>query len=191
VASFAGFAPAERPAVTILVVIDSPVGQIYGAEVAAPAFKSIAEQTLAYLHASQQIPSVTPLVASLAPSRVPRQVRGKAEESPPRDLESSAATSLFPPAQPVRYRLASRDQQVQEPPKWPLEPPGSGIMLINQGPLLTVPDFTGWPLRRVAEKCQVLSLELNIRGTGVAVNQNPAAGTIVSAESGITVQFSR
>ena len=49
VASFVGFAPVGKPAVTILVAIDSPVGAIYGAEVAAPVFKSIAEQTLGYL----------------------------------------------------------------------------------------------------------------------------------------------
>src|SRR5437879_11502577 len=60
VASFVGFAPVERPAVTILVVIDSPVGGHHGAEVAAPAFRSIAEQTLSYLSVPQDNPSILP-----------------------------------------------------------------------------------------------------------------------------------
>src|SRR5260370_15606701 len=81
VASFVGFVPVERPVVTILVVIDSPVGQIYGAEVAAPAFRSIAEQTLGYLHVPQETPSARPLVASSAPTAFPLQARGKVAQS--------------------------------------------------------------------------------------------------------------
>ncbi len=49
VSSFAGFAPAVSPKLVILVMIDSPEGVIYGGSVAAPVFKSIAEQSLAYL----------------------------------------------------------------------------------------------------------------------------------------------
>ena len=48
VASFVGFAPAEAPLFTILVVVDSPHGKIYGGDVAAPVFKRISEQILAY-----------------------------------------------------------------------------------------------------------------------------------------------
>ncbi len=46
VGSFFGFAPADNPQVVILVVIDEPQGNSYGGVVAAPAFKSIAEQVL-------------------------------------------------------------------------------------------------------------------------------------------------
>jgi cell division protein FtsI (penicillin-binding protein 3) len=44
--SFYGFAPAENPQVVITVVIDEPQGTSYGGVVAAPAFKTIAEQVL-------------------------------------------------------------------------------------------------------------------------------------------------
>jgi cell division protein FtsI/penicillin-binding protein 2 len=49
VASFVGFAPAERPRVVILVTVDSPRGDIYGGSVAAPIFREIAGRTLLYL----------------------------------------------------------------------------------------------------------------------------------------------
>ena len=49
VSSFAGFVPAGSPRLVILVMVDSPEGVIYGGSVAAPVFKSIAEQSLAYL----------------------------------------------------------------------------------------------------------------------------------------------
>jgi len=47
IASFVGFVPADRPAFTILVVIDTPRnGQVYGGAIAAPVFKHIAEAAL-------------------------------------------------------------------------------------------------------------------------------------------------
>ena len=49
-ASFVGFVPADRPRLTILVVVDEPKTSSYGGVVAAPAFSAIAQQTLCYLN---------------------------------------------------------------------------------------------------------------------------------------------
>ena len=48
-ASFIGFAPADRPAVVISVVIDEPVIAHYGGTVAGPVFRRIAEVTLRHM----------------------------------------------------------------------------------------------------------------------------------------------
>ena len=48
-ASFIGFAPAERPAVVISVVIDEPVIAHYGGTVAGPVFRRVAEVTLRHM----------------------------------------------------------------------------------------------------------------------------------------------
>ncbi|BBA71475.1 penicillin-binding protein [Geobacter sulfurreducens] len=48
-ASFIGFVPADRPRLTILVMVDEPKTSPYGGVVAAPAFSSIALQSLCYL----------------------------------------------------------------------------------------------------------------------------------------------
>lgn len=48
-ASFIGFIPADRPRLTILVVIDEPRTSSYGGVVVAPAFRGIALNSLAYL----------------------------------------------------------------------------------------------------------------------------------------------
>ncbi len=50
VASFVGFAPTERPALAVLVVVDEPQETHYGGAVAAPAFKRIIQETLSYLN---------------------------------------------------------------------------------------------------------------------------------------------
>jgi len=49
-ASFLGFAPADKPEIVILVVVDEPQKEVYGGKVAAPAFKKIAYGTLNYLN---------------------------------------------------------------------------------------------------------------------------------------------
>ena len=49
VSSFVGFAPTNSPRLLILVMIDTPEGVIWGGSVAAPVFKAVAEQGLAYL----------------------------------------------------------------------------------------------------------------------------------------------
>jgi cell division protein FtsI (penicillin-binding protein 3) len=54
VASFVGFAPAENPQITVLVVIDEPKAQIYGGAVAAPVFKKIAQAALNYMNVPPQ-----------------------------------------------------------------------------------------------------------------------------------------
>ena len=49
IASFVGFAPARDPKLLVTVMVDEPQGDIYGAEVAAPAFQEIMRFALPYL----------------------------------------------------------------------------------------------------------------------------------------------
>jgi cell division protein FtsI (penicillin-binding protein 3) len=48
--SFLGFAPAKTPALVILVVVDEPKKSHYGGQVAGPAFRTIAQESLHYLN---------------------------------------------------------------------------------------------------------------------------------------------
>jgi cell division protein FtsI/penicillin-binding protein 2 len=48
IASFIGFAPADNPKFSMLVIINRPTTSIYGSETAAPVFFSIAKEILAY-----------------------------------------------------------------------------------------------------------------------------------------------
>lgn len=56
IGSFVGFVPADKPKLTIVVIIDEPQGIKYGGVVAAPAFKEIAQNTLAYLKIVPNMP---------------------------------------------------------------------------------------------------------------------------------------
>jgi len=63
IGSFVGFIPADKPKLTIAVIIDEPQGVKYGGVVAAPAFRSIAQNSLAYL----KIQPNQPLTAKAKP----------------------------------------------------------------------------------------------------------------------------
>ena len=176
VSSFIGFAPVSQPAITILVVIDSPVGAIYGSEVAAPVFRSIAEQTLGYLNVPQDNPTWWPQVASSAPAGSPRQKRGDRAVTLPSDTEPPRVAT--PPVQNVAYRFST-------------SPSSRGTIVVSASPLTAVPDFSGLSVRRAAEECQRLDLDLAIRGSGLAVEQNPPAGTQAAAGTRVGVRFAR
>jgi cell division protein FtsI (penicillin-binding protein 3) len=81
-ASFIGFVPSQQPAITVIVVLDSPRGKNghFGGPVAAPIFKRIAESTLRYLGIGPSINPPPPvLVAGDGASAAPNAV---AEDEP-------------------------------------------------------------------------------------------------------------
>jgi len=61
IASFAGFAPVNNPAVTVAVILDSPEGLHQGGQVSAPVYARITQQILAYLNVPRDV--------EVAPSR--------------------------------------------------------------------------------------------------------------------------
>jgi cell division protein FtsI/penicillin-binding protein 2 len=79
VASFAGFAPINNPAVTIVVVLDSAVGLHQGGQISAPVFNRIAQQVLEYLH--------TPHDLEIPPNRQVLLARAKTSD---KDLEEGS-----------------------------------------------------------------------------------------------------
>lgn len=74
--SFVGFVPSRRPALTVLVVIDSGrTGQGFGGAVAAPVFQRIAAASLRHLGVPRTldpIPPVLPAVPAVAPAAASR-----------------------------------------------------------------------------------------------------------------------
>lgn len=55
VASFVGFVPVEQPLLSIVVVLDEPRFPYYGGAVAAPVFKRVATEALAYLRQQERV----------------------------------------------------------------------------------------------------------------------------------------
>jgi cell division protein FtsI (penicillin-binding protein 3) len=97
VASFAGFAPVNNPAISVAVIIDSPVGLQYGQSVAAPVFREVAQQVLEYLG----VPHDEPMRAQ--PMTPPVNVAEDAPQQDSDDLQAMfAEVNNLPADDPLR-----------------------------------------------------------------------------------------
>jgi cell division protein FtsI/penicillin-binding protein 2 len=176
-ASFTGFAPINSPAVTILVSLDSPVGLHEGGQVAAPVFKRVAEQVLAYLDVSRDVP--------LNPKLIETAYMKRAAEDPSELGESSSVDfSSQPDPPPAASQLAKADAREQAASTKPVL-----TVAVDQGGDIEVPDFSGKTMRDVADIALRLGLEPVLVGSNLATEQSPAAGAKVRHGAKITVQF--
>jgi cell division protein FtsI (penicillin-binding protein 3) len=173
IASFVGFAPINNPAVTILVTLDSAVGAHDGGQIAAPAFKRIAQQVLAYMDVPRDIP------VSASTLRTSRQHPNNQDMSDVSD---------FDPAQ------VDRNAAIEDPaPVTPQLAPGAAAPTVElaEGQGIPVPQLQGWTVREVTEQCMKLGLNPVLVGTGIAVEQSPEPGAMIRRGSRITVRFAR
>jgi len=172
IASFTGFAPINNPAVTILVSLDSPVGEHEGGQVAAPVFKRVAEQVLPYLDVPRDVPITEKLV----------QASYKRE-----DLSEAPDTSLDD-FNPVDFNATPDSQNSKTSAKIEAQPPSITVAL-DEGGDIAVPDFHGKTVREVTETCLRLGLNPVLIGSSLAQDQSPAAGARVRRGARITVRF--
>ena len=174
IASFVGFAPINTPAVTILVQLDSPAGMHEGGQVAAPAFKRIAQQVLAYMDVPHDIP-------------VPAETL-RARRRPATD-QALADVSDFDPAQ-ADVNTGAEDAA-------PVAPLGASkgavapTVELAEGQGIPVPQLQGKTVREVTEQCMKLGLSPVLVGTGIAAEQSPEPGAMIRRGSRITVRFAR
>jgi cell division protein FtsI (penicillin-binding protein 3) len=109
IASFAGFAPINDPSIVVAVIIDSPVGPHHGADVSAPVFQRIMQQTLEYLH--------TPHDVEIPPNRQLLLARKMSEK----DLEEGSPDH---PGEPLDVADASQNNALDAPSQWGSGPTG-------------------------------------------------------------------
>ena len=171
IASFTGFAPINDPAVTILVSLDSPVGQHEGGQVAAPVFKRIAEQVLSYLNVARDVP--------LSPKLI--QASYKSSE-----LDENAALEDFTP---VDFAAQPDEPPAKEGASQAETATPSVTVALDEGGDIAVPDFRGKTMRDVTEVCLRLGIEPVLIGSGLAVDESPSDGAKVRRGAKITVRF--
>lgn len=89
VATFAGFVPAERPELSIIVVIDEPANDIFGGTVAAPVFADLAQYGLRHFRIPPPLVKRTP-----APDTAAADATAAAPDiTAPKRVRATAATS--------------------------------------------------------------------------------------------------
>ncbi len=172
VASFAGYAPARDPKISVIVVVDEPQGADGGGEVAAPIFKRIVEQVLRYQSVVPDAPGARP---------------GYTEEN-----EEPVSVPPRPPS--PRDAIVNQwevvDTSLREDLGFPTASPDQETLGEYARVGIPVPDFRGKSLRQVADDSLRLGLRLQSSGSGIAVAQIPLAGTPVPPGTRVQVQFS-
>ncbi|MBI4466524.1 MAG: transpeptidase family protein [Acidobacteria bacterium] len=185
IASFVGFAPIHDPAVTVVVVLDSPRGPLYhGGEVAAPVFRAVTERVLAYLNVPRDLP-VAPDRSRLRAERAAVQ-----DFQPGRFEPASWLEEDMKPVPALARRAASREEESAAATfashRTSLR---AGSIVLMNGDSVAVPDLAGLSLREAVERCARLGLEPVLAGSGVAVAQSPAPGTRLPRGSRVWVEF--
>ncbi len=220
IASFAGFAPVNNPAVTIAVILDSPVGGHHGGEVGAPVFRRIAQQVLEYLHTPHDVDLPANRQLLLAAQRVKEQ--DLEEGSPDRlgdpiEVADTGDPLASPPAAAAKPSPegpgsgvvpAGLREREREPapsseqksasvnpaaaPAQPITDRSSGTVVLDaeQGGIV-VPSFLGKTVRSAIEAAEQSGLDLEAVGSGLAQDQSPPAGSHVAAGSHVVVTFRR
>jgi cell division protein FtsI (penicillin-binding protein 3) len=173
IASFVGFAPINTPAVTILVQLDSPVGMHEGGQVAAPTFKRIAQQVLAYLDVPHDIAVPNAVLQVNRQHRDDQDLADVADFNPVQ-IDTGAPATDYVPAVPEQSRGST-----------------APTIELAEGEGVIVPQLQGRTVREVTEQCMKLGLSPVLVGTGVAVEQSPGSGATIRRGSRITVRFAR
>jgi cell division protein FtsI (penicillin-binding protein 3) len=160
--SFLGLAPIDNPRLAIVVMIDEPSGEHhYGGKIAGPAFAQIASESLRYLGVPGD-------------AIVPLDAQGKPIVTPP----PTPAPKLAAVPQPLPDVVAGADI-VDEPVVDAPLAPGT----------IQVPDFRGMGVGRALDEARKVRVELDVRGTGQVISQEPPPGP-ASAVTRVKLTFS-
>jgi cell division protein FtsI (penicillin-binding protein 3) len=176
IASFVGFAPINTPALTIYVQLDSPVGPHDGGQVAAPVFKRVAQQALAYLNVPHDIPVAM------------ETLRASHAHATPEKEDNLTDVSDFEPVQTPA--AAAADDAVTAITQLPAAQTAPTVE-IAEGSGIPAPQLLGKTVRDVTQECLKMGLTPVLVGTGIATEQFPEPGATIRRGSRITVQFAR
>jgi cell division protein FtsI (penicillin-binding protein 3) len=184
-ASFVGFFPVEDPQVVCLVMMDNPRTKgYYGGSTSGPVFRSIAERliTTSYKFSRTAIAQDPESNGTIAVPDV-------------RMLQSVLATKIL-----SNYGLNCQTfgkgfmviKQAPEPGK-KIEK-GEVVSLILNGEssaladgMIAVPDVRGMSIRRATNRLVSDEFEVKIQGSGVVIQQSPAAGEHIRLGSSIVL----
>jgi cell division protein FtsI (penicillin-binding protein 3) len=216
IASFSGFAPVNNPALTMTVILDSPVGVHHHGGDVAPFWGRIAQQVLEYLDVPHDVEVRNPQRMLLRASAKPEDWSEGSpdhvgEEISANDVEvadaAPASTSRsrktvaegvvpvelhVPSAVETQHAGSLQDANATSATAQADSPlPSSGTVVLDIDAAKTVPSFLGKPVRTVIEESEKAGLDVDIFGSGVARQQNPPPGGRLPSGGHVTVQFGR
>lgn len=188
VASFAGIAPADKPEISIIIVVDNPkTNSNTGGAVAAPVAAEVIDNTLTYLNVKK---NYTPEEAEDLKVDVPNYV-DKHIDSARKDAADSGLT----------VKVAGKgDKVIAQCPAYGQYIPKDGVIILyternSETVTAKVPDFTGMSVSAVMNTAVAAGVNVKISGNAmsssglVAYRQNIEKDAEVAYGSTVTVYF--
>lgn len=186
IASFAGFAPADNPEIAILIMVDEPTGNYYGASVSAPVAAQVLKNVLDYYNIEPEY-SVEELTKLNV--KVPK-VTGMSSNEAKSSLQNKGYS----------VKVIGGDGEVisQIPESNNSLPKNGTILLITKKdidiPNVTVPNFDNMTVSSAMNLAKANGLNLKLTGyidesESVSYKQSAKAGTQVPYASTVTVYF--
>lgn len=170
IASFAGYFPADNPQLVIIVKLDEPQGRYYGGATAAPVTRATLEAALAARHspldrsrmARQAVPAPGAVVADTVAPGGAADVRGRRVVR----LDTDALV------RPGAGEVAAAE---------------SAAVAVAAGPVLTVPEVAGMPMRDGVRRLHTAGFRVRLEGSGRVLRTVPEEGASVSPRQLIRV----
>ncbi len=188
-ALFVGAVPAENPRVVIVVALDEPQGRQHGGgDVAAPLFAKVATAHLANLGIvtrPEPLPRIGPETRMVSLPAPPTSPQPSARAL----LESARAEAILEAPQPGPSRSAGAKPVASKPQARPpaSATPAPVYASVNRR---LMPDLVGRSIKEVRHLAKTSSFDLQVRGTGHAIEQAPTAGTVLRGDNPLVlVQF--
>lgn len=187
IASFVGYAPANKPKYALLIFFDTPVGgAYYGSQVSAPVFSAAMEEILPYLGLETEY---TDEELENMDSTADTYVGLTSDEA----ISKIEAQELIPVV-----RGAGEKVIAQMPETGSMVPNGGTVVLYTDKDSakekIEVPDFTDMPVYDVNNTALSMGLNISMKGASssgdsIATQQSLPPGTKVSEGTVITVTF--
>jgi cell division protein FtsI (penicillin-binding protein 3) len=182
IASFAGIAPLNDPSIVTVIVLDSPRGrEYYGGQVAAPVFPGLASQALRF----RDVPPTEPVDEGAGKAgAAPKFEQAELETpAPPEILADRDGAILVSGVAPAVQGTAADEGKEQAAHQ--------GRRARIRVTAIETPDFLGMTVREAMAEAAARGLELDMNGAGLAVRQEPPAGTPVQAGTTVRLSFGR
>jgi cell division protein FtsI (penicillin-binding protein 3) len=164
-ASFMGFGPVANPAVIVVVTIAGTTGEAgFGAYAAGPVFEKVMSTAMRRMGVVRDVPEdIEELLAK-------EKLASNDEDHTSEDVDV-AVLSDPPTEEEMRVARGEAEAGDLNAPK--------------------VPDFVGKTVKDVMEEAAAGGIEVDMRGSGLARSQEPAAGALLIAGEHIRVIFGR
>lgn len=187
IASFCGFAPADDPEISVIIIVDEPEGEHGGGAVAAPLARSVFEQVLPYLGVEK---AYTEEEAEKLFAKVPNLLGKSVADAKSEISSTSLSIKVVGDGDTVVAQYPDADREISK---------GGLVVVYTEDDTVTstvtVPDFTNCTVSQANRLAVNSGLNIKISGSSLDANtayayaQSIKAGTETRMGEIITVSF--